>query len=129
MPAPSTTLHVLVLVEDPALGELLFDLLAGAGHRVEVLELTHEVTAVDGARFDAIVVDLDTRARHEGRLLRELRRTSPRSRIVALLRCGALAVERGDALHTYDVGLPKPARLGAILAALVGVSPPAAALA
>jgi hypothetical protein len=49
--------------------------------------------------------------------------------VVALLRCGALTVEPDDAASTYDVGLPKPARLGAILAALAGTAPVADGLA
>lgn len=128
-PAGAATLHVLVLVEDPTLGELLFDALDGAGHRAEVHDLTSELALPDCSRFDAIVVDLDTRAQQGGRLLREIRRVTPQPRLVALLRCGALAVEHGDALSACDVGLPKPARLGAILAALAGIAPAADALA
>jgi DNA-binding response OmpR family regulator len=101
--------HVLVVVEDPQLGELLLDALTGAGHTGVLAE-----SPVLTERFDVAIVDLDTRARDGAAHVERLRRHAPATAIVALLPCGGLPHPAAG----YHLALEKPMRLGALLAAV-----------
>jgi CheY-like chemotaxis protein len=108
-------MHVVVLVEDPQLEELLIDALAEAGYRGEPSTSEDLPALLREKQFDAAIVDLDTRARDGAAIIDRLRRSSPETTILALLPCGGLT--RGGAIP-YHMSLEKPARLGAVLAAL-----------
>jgi len=108
--------RVLLVVEDDALGELLDELLREAGHDVaRVTELTTLERAA--GRFDAVVVDLDTRTAAAPALVERARRAGGgAARLVAILPCGGLP--GGGRPAGCDRTIEKPARLGAVLAAI-----------
>lgn len=111
--------RVLVVVEDAALGELLLDALADAGHAaVLAFGLAELCATVEESDFGAAIVDLDIRARNGAELLAALHTKSPRTAVIALIPCGGLPAALARPLHA---ALEKPARLRALLAALAGV--------
>jgi CheY-like chemotaxis protein len=116
LPVPAH--NVLLLVEDDALIDLLLDALARAGHRGHVAATgPRQVEAALGcAAFHAAIIDLDTRARNGGELVRIVRRRSPSTVVIALLPCGGLP--RTQAPPPYHLAMEKPARLGTLLATL-----------
>jgi DNA-binding NtrC family response regulator len=105
--------HVLILVEDPQLADLLLDALTDAGHTGELATAESLPALLLEQRFDAAIVDLDTRARDGATIVELLRRASPETTVVALLPCGGL-----PQAVPYHLSLEKPARLGAVLSAL-----------
>lgn len=107
--------HVVVIVEDPQLADLMLDALTEAGHYGELATSESLPALLVGKRFDAAIVDLDTRARDGAATVELLRRCSPETTVVALLPCGGLT--RKDAIP-YHLSLEKPARLQAVLSAL-----------
>jgi DNA-binding response OmpR family regulator len=110
-------MRVLVIADDPALIDLLVEALAQAGHLVISAEAEEAILeAIALGRVDAVVVDLDDHRREGAAWARLVRRVSPGSRLVALLPCGG-AFPTG-ATAPCDAALEKPARLGALLAAL-----------
>jgi DNA-binding response OmpR family regulator len=110
-------MRVLVIADDSALIELLVDALAQAGHQVLAAEAEEAILeAFALGRVDAAIVDLDDHRREGAAWARLVRRISPGSRLVALLPCGG-AFPAGAAAPC-DAALEKPARLGAVLAAL-----------
>ncbi len=123
-PLDGSPRHVLVIVEDPALGELLLEALEDAGHSGEVTngdpaEIS-EIAAVR-SNFDAAIVDLDTRARSGATIVGILRALCPSMTVIALLPCGGLSVK--DRSIPFHVSVEKPARLRSLLVALT-LSPP-----
>jgi CheY-like chemotaxis protein len=108
--------RVLIIVEDETLAELIDETLRAAGHETSHVAGDRDVEALFASRFDAVVVDLDTRARNGARLVTRLRRWLPTSTIVALLPCGGLPP--GAAPVPYHLAVEKPARLGAVLSAV-----------
>jgi DNA-binding NtrC family response regulator len=108
---------VLLVIEDGALSELLYEALVGAGHRATPVEEAAAAAAALAAQpFDAAIVDLDTRARDGLKLIAHLRAEHPRVTIIALLPCGGL---RGAPEELgYHLAIEKPARLSAVLSAL-----------
>jgi CheY-like chemotaxis protein len=116
-PADFPSRRVLLVIEDETLAEVLGELLAAAGHEAAHARQGSDLEVALGQHpFDAILVDLDTRARDGGVLVERLRRWSPTSTIVALLPCGGLPP--GTLSVPYHLALEKPARVGAVLAAL-----------
>jgi CheY-like chemotaxis protein len=109
--------RVLLVVEDDALAELLDELLTDAGHDAARVVDGGDLEAAAAARpFDAIIVDLDVRARNGATLVERLRHCSPASTIVALLPCGGLPSGAGPvACH---LAIEKPARVAALLSAV-----------
>jgi len=109
--------RVLILVEDGALAELFFELLREAGHEAELAEGLEDLgRALDGGAFDAVIVDLDTRARSGPGLVEEIRARAPATTVIALLPCGGLPP--GQPQIPYHLAIEKPARLLTLLAAL-----------
>jgi len=115
---PSPVRHVLVVVEDRALGDVLCEALDGAGHvAAQAEDAAAALNAVSDGEFDAVIVDLDTRARQGVALIAELRAHHPLLTVIALLPCGGVpAGARIPALH--HVAIEKPARLSAIVSAV-----------
>jgi CheY-like chemotaxis protein len=107
--------HVVLLIEDPQLAEVILDALTEAGHTGELATSEDLPALLLEKRFDAAIVDLDTRARDGAKTIALLRRSSPDTTVLALLPCGGLT--RGGAIP-YHMSLEKPARLQAILTAL-----------
>jgi DNA-binding NtrC family response regulator len=108
---------VLLVIEDRALSDVLAEALVEAGHsavQVEDVPSAHE--AVGQQRFDAAIVDLDTRARDGGSLIAHLRARHPQLTVIALLPCGGLAASSRPPL--YHLAIEKPARLSAVLSAV-----------
>jgi DNA-binding response OmpR family regulator len=111
--------RVLVVVEDITLAELLAEALYEAGHVVTLADGPEALRAtISSGLYDVALVDLDTRSRDASTLVAELRRESPSTTVVALLPCGGLEADRSAV--AYDLAVEKPARLGAILAAVAG---------
>jgi DNA-binding NtrC family response regulator len=106
--------HVVVIVEDAQLAELLLDALHDAGHTGEVAT-AGDLAALE-RNFDAAIVDLDTRARNGSSTVALLRQGWPRVTVIALLPCGGLPP--GHDPVPYHLSLEKPARLQALMAAL-----------
>jgi DNA-binding response OmpR family regulator len=112
--------RVLLLMEDDAFAEMLRETLTEAGHSVEV-DLRSDLPAMLArGPFDAAVVDLDTRARDGGSLVDEIRERAPATTVIALLPCGGSRGAGEGAAAGCHVALEKPARLGALLAAVAG---------
>lgn len=118
-----STLHertwrtVLLVIEDRALADVLAEALVAAGHQavpVEDVPSAHEAVATQ--RFDAVIVDLDTRARDGGSLVAHLRAHHPELTVIALLPCGGLAASARPPL--YHLAIEKPARLSAVVSAV-----------
>jgi DNA-binding NtrC family response regulator len=108
---------VLLVVEERALSDLLAEALVEAGHAVtQVDDAAGAQSAVAGQRFDAAIVDLDTRARESARLIAHLRARHPELTVIALLPCGGLAASMRPPL--YHLAIEKPARLSAVLSAV-----------
>ncbi len=113
----SPSRSVLIVVDEPALGDLLAETLEEAGHRAVIADSADGVTvAVAAARFDAAIVDLDRRARDGDELTALVRSLSPATTVIALLPCGARPGDLRDA--SFHLSLEKPARLQALLTAL-----------
>ena len=109
--------RVLVVVDDPAFADVIREALADAGHAVDVAEDEAALRGALGrARFDAAIVDLDTRPRNGVRLLLQIRAASPATTLIALLPCGGLAPGAGGV--PYHLALEKPPRLSALLRAV-----------
>jgi DNA-binding NtrC family response regulator len=110
--------RILLVLEDDTLTELLDETLRDAGHDITSVRDDGDVEALlEARRFDVVIVDLDTRARNGAALVARLRRGAPASTIVALLPCGGLPAA---APAPYHFAVEKPARLGALLAAIDG---------
>ncbi len=89
--AAVTPRSVLLVVEDATLAEILGEALEDAGHHTRLVEGADGVAAALAAgRFDAAIVDLDTRARTGINLLVTLRETAPAMTVIVLLPCGGL---------------------------------------
>lgn len=117
--------RVLVVVEDPGLGEMLLDALGEAGHRAE---LAADEAAVRAAlarpAFDAALVDLERCERDGPRLVALLKAHSPSTKVIALLPFGGLPPNQPAV--PFDAGIEKPGLLLALLSALAaapGASP------
>jgi DNA-binding response OmpR family regulator len=116
LPQLDTGRRVLVVVDDPAMAELLAEALGEAGHQVETVDgLLAARSAVDRAAFDAALVDLDTRARNGAEIVALIRCQAPAATVIAFTPCGGL--RPNDEAH-YHLALEKPARLRAVLAAV-----------
>jgi len=114
---------VLVVIEDRALSDVLAEALVDAGHAVvQADDAASAESAVATRRFDAAIVDLDTRARQGEALIAHLRATQPQLTVIALLPCGGLPPSARLPLH--HLALEKPARIAALLSA-VNVAPAA----
>ena len=112
-----TCRNVLLIIEDRALSELLSEALVEAGHvATQVEDAASAEGALAGERFDAAVVDLDTRARDGVRIIANLRTTHPTLTVIALLPCGGLAPSSPQPL--YHLAIEKPARLSAVVSAV-----------
>jgi DNA-binding NtrC family response regulator len=108
---------VLLVIEDRALSDVLAEALVEAGHSaVQVEDVPSAQQAVEQQRFDAVIVDLDTRARDGGSLIVDLRAHHPELTIIALLPCGGLPPSQRQPL--YHLAIEKPARLSAVLSAV-----------
>ncbi len=108
---------VLLVIEDLALSDVLSEALVDAGHTVtQVEEAAAAERVVAGQRFDAAIVDLDTRARDGARLVALLRTRQPALTVIALLPCGGLP--GGAEQPPYHLAIEKPARLAAVLSAV-----------
>ena len=116
--SPSATGRaVLVVVEDRALSDVIAEALAEAGHTVEQADdAAGAQRAVTARRFDAAIVDLDTRARQGASLVAHLRATQPQLTVIALLPCGGLPAASHPPV--YHLALEKPARIAALLSAV-----------
>ncbi len=108
--------HVLVVVEDPQLADLLLDALCEAGHTAELASNESLPALLLEQTFDAAIVDLDTRARDGAATVALLRSCAPQVTVVALLPCGGVP-PGGDPIP-FHLALEKPARLRAVLSAL-----------
>jgi DNA-binding response OmpR family regulator len=109
--------HVLLVIEDRALSDVVAEALVDGGHVVaQADDGAQAATLLATQRFDAAIVDLDTRARDGVHLIARLRAEHPASTVIALLPCGGLP--SGNRAPGYHLGIEKPARLAAILAAV-----------
>ncbi|MGZ3427219.1 MAG: hypothetical protein ACXVCV_11255 [Polyangia bacterium] len=108
---------MLLVVEDRALSDVLAEALVEAGHAAtQADDATAAQSAVAGQRFDAAIVDLDTRAREGASLIARLRVEQPTLTVIALLPCGGLPASMRQPL--YHLAIEKPARLSAVLSAV-----------
>jgi DNA-binding NtrC family response regulator len=108
---------VLVVIEDRALSDVLAEALVEAGHDIaQVDDAAAAERAVALRRFDAAIVDLDTRARQGAGLVAHLAATQPQLTVIALLPCGGLPASARPPL--YHFALEKPARIAALLSAV-----------
>src|SRR5690348_4644169 len=82
--------QVVLLIEDPQLAEVILDALTDAGHEGELAASEDLPALLLEKRFDAAIVDLDTRARDGAKTIALLRRVSPETTVLALLPCGGL---------------------------------------
>ena len=115
--SPATARAVLVVVEDRALSDVIAEALAEAGHIVEQADdAAAAESAVTALRFDAAIVDLDTRARQGASLVAHFRATQPQLTVIALLPCGGLPASAQPPV--YHLALEKPARIAALLSAV-----------
>lgn len=115
--SPATGRAVLVVVEERALSDVIAEALAEAGHSVEQADdAAAAERAAAARRFDAAIVDLDTRARQGAHLVAHLRATQPQLTVIALLPCGGLPPSSQPPV--YHVALEKPARIAALLSAV-----------
>lgn len=108
---------MLLVIEDRALSDVLAEALVEAGHvatQVEDAAAAH--IAFGEQSFDAVIVDLDTRARDGVHLIARLRAEQPMTTVIALLPCGGLPATA--ARPPYHLAVEKPARLAAILSAV-----------
>src|SRR5262249_35282949 len=111
-----TASAVLLVIEDDGLAELLADALTEAGHAVEIADGLNRLTAALARRaFAAAIVDFDIRTRNAPVLVAQVRRSAPATKVIALLPCGGSG-DRSPA--QYHLGIEKPARLSAIVAAV-----------
>ena len=109
--------NVLLVIEDRALSEVLSEALVEAGHAAtQVEDAVAARSALALERFDAAIVDLDTRARQGVSLIARLRAEHPGITVIALLPCGGLPARSGP--PAYHLAIEKPARLSAILSAV-----------
>ncbi len=109
--------RVLLVIEDVALGEMLADALGDSGHHASLLPEGADLgRAVGDERFDAVIVDLDSRARDGERHIALVRSRSPSTTVIALLPCGGLPADRSP--PPYHLALEQPARLKPLLLAL-----------
>ena len=108
---------MLLIIEDRALSDVLAEALVEAGHGTTQVD---DAAAAQGAlateRFDAAIVDLDTRARDGVSVIAHLRTTNPALTVIALLPCGGLPASSQQPL--YHLAIEKPARLAAVLSAV-----------
>jgi DNA-binding response OmpR family regulator len=113
----STHRRVLLVIEDRALSDVLAEALVDAGHvATQVEDAASAQRALEEQRFDAAIVDLDTRARDGGSLIAHLRTEQPALTVIALLPCGGLSPSVRQPL--YHLAIEKPARLAAVLSAV-----------
>lgn len=118
----SASRHVLLLVEDDAMADLLVDALLEAGHQVQLgtpLELVRG--EIDCDSFHVAIVDLDSWERHGSIAIARLREAAAQITIIALLPCGGLGSDFAGV--RYDLALEKPARIHALLAAVRSTGP------
>ncbi len=108
--------RVLLVVEDETLSELLGEALRDAGHRTAHANDASLEIMLDGQPFDAVIVDVDTRARNGAHVVARIRRAAPASTVVALLPCGGIPA--GASAVPYHLAIEKPARLAAVLSAV-----------
>ncbi len=114
---PGEWRNVLLVIEDRALSDVLAEALIDAGHvatQVDDTRAARQALAADP--FDAIIVDLDTRARDGVQLIAQVRALHPPITVIALLPCGGLP--NGSGHPAYHLAIEKPARLAAILSAV-----------
>ncbi len=105
--------RVLVMVEDAAFSELLTEVLTEAGHSVQsVVDSGQLDECLRAGRFDAAVVDFDTRNGDIATGAEKVITKSPRTMVIAILPCGATV--KPDT--RYHVALPKPTRMNQLLA-------------
>ncbi len=108
--------RVLLVVDDATLAELLLEALVDAGHTAAVVQGVAETrAALERRRFDAAIVDLDTRARDGAEVVAFIRERSPATTVIALLPCGGMPAATRVAYH---MATEKPARLQALLSAI-----------
>jgi DNA-binding NtrC family response regulator len=109
--------RVLLIVEDASLSDLLAEALVDAGHKTLQVETAAAAEAALLAQpFDALIVDLDTRARDGVDLVSRARRTCPSLTVIALLPCGGLL--GATTTPAYHLAIEKPAKLAAVLSAV-----------
>jgi ActR/RegA family two-component response regulator len=108
--------HVLIMVEDPQLADLLLDALCEAGHTAALATSESLPAVLASERFDAAIVDLDTRARDGAVSVGLLRDRAPQTTVLALLPCGGLPPGRNAV--PYHLSVEKPARLRDVMTAL-----------
>jgi DNA-binding NtrC family response regulator len=108
--------HVLLVIEDEALVDILRETLTDQGHAICVTDADSLVATLARQRFDAAIVDLDTRGRAGMHVPARLRAAAPATTIVARLPYGGLPDAAGPL--AYDLAIEKPARLGAVVRAV-----------
>lgn len=122
MPSPDPSAsaaprRVLLVVDEAAFADVIREALADAGHAVTVAgDETGLRAALAGGRFDAAIVDLDSRARTGLRLLLQIRAGAPATTLIALLPCGGLPPDGAGV--PYHLAFEKPPRLAALLRAV-----------
>lgn len=115
--AQGTWRKVLLVIEDHALSDVLAEALTEAGHAAtQVDDAAAAQQALVTERFDAAIVDLDTRARDGIHIVARLRAEQPATTVIALLPCGGLPGRAG--IPPYHLAIEKPARLAAVLSAV-----------
>lgn len=109
--------RILVVVDEPAFADVIGEALTEAGHTVEVADDEPAVrAALARTRFDAAIVDLDTRARNGLQLFLRIQALAPATLRIALLPCGGLPP--GAAGVPFHLALEKPPRLAALVRAV-----------
>lgn len=109
--------RVLLVIEDASLSDVLAEALVDAGHQAVQVEAVSAAEAVLREQpFDALIVDLDTRARDGLAFLSRLRTTRPALTVIALLPCGGLMPPVPQ--PAYHLAIEKPAKLAAVLSAV-----------
>jgi DNA-binding NtrC family response regulator len=110
VPAEKSTLHVLVVDDEPLIRWSIREVLRESGH--EVAEASDGASAVqqlsDGERFDVVVLDYRLPDSNDLRLLETIRKLTPGSAVIMMTAFGTPETVAGALALGASRVLPKP---------------------
>jgi CheY-like chemotaxis protein/anti-sigma regulatory factor (Ser/Thr protein kinase) len=127
--APTSSLKLLVVDDDPSLIKSLRDVLEGEGHDIttasggqEAVDLLH-ATVNGGEPFSAVITDLGMPHVDGRRVASTVKMLFPGTRVILLTGWGQKLIAEGDVPPHVDQVLSKPPRLADLRRALAQVQP------
>jgi signal transduction histidine kinase/ActR/RegA family two-component response regulator len=123
-PAPAAPLRCLVIDDEDAVGRILGDILASAGHTPVVLRDPAAAIALAASeRFDVVFTDLAMPGLTGWEVARSIKAASPDSVVLLMTGYGVELSHDEQQRHGVDAVLTKPAGIAAILEAVARAAP------